>query len=51
MGKRIPTLRHKLAGGVLLGAVASVLALTALSSAPTADASCLSIFGIGNGTG
>jgi hypothetical protein len=42
---------EKLAGGVLLGAVASGLATAALSSAGTANANCASISGVGNGPG
>src|SRR5271167_1886601 len=42
---------NKLAGGVLLGAVASGLAAAALGGAGTANATCASISGIGNGNG
>jgi hypothetical protein len=48
MAQRIST--NKLAGGVLLGAVASGLAAAALSGAGTANATCASISGIGNST-
>jgi hypothetical protein len=43
--------QETLAGGVLLGAVASGLAAAALSGAGTATANCASISGIGNGPG
>jgi hypothetical protein len=43
--------KDKLAGGALLGAVASGLAAAALSCAGTANATCASISGIGNGPG
>jgi hypothetical protein len=43
--------QETLAGGVLLGAVASGLAAAALSGAGTASGNCASISGIGNGPG
>jgi len=48
---RLEISTHKLAGGILLGAVASGLAMTALSGAGSAGATCASISGIGNGNG
>jgi hypothetical protein len=50
MGERTLTSRQKLVGGAVLGVVAS-LAVTALGSAATADATCLSISGINLGHG
>ena len=51
MGKRTATSTEKIAGGVLLGAVASALAAGALVAAGSANATCASISGIGNGGG
>jgi len=51
MSKHNAISNDKLVGGVLLGAVASGLALTALSGAGTAGATCASISGVGNGGG
>ena len=50
MGKRRNVSIEKLAGGVLLGAVASGLAVTALSGTGTANATCASISRNGNGS-
>src|SRR5271167_3767032 len=45
MGKYKATSKNSLAGGLLLGAVASSLAVVALSGAGTANAGCVSISG------
>ncbi len=51
MGKHGASSTQKIAGGVLLGAVASALAAATLGGAGTANATCASINGIGNGGG
>jgi hypothetical protein len=51
MGRHWTTSNDKLAGGVLLGTVASGLASAALSGAATATATCASIDGMNNGNG
>src|ERR1700730_687108 len=52
MGKHTASKKDKLAGGVLLGALASgALAVASLSGAGAANATCASISGIGNGGG
>jgi hypothetical protein len=51
MGRHRAISNNKLPGSVLVGAAASGLAVTALSSAGTANATCASISGIGNGGG
>jgi hypothetical protein len=52
MGKHRAISNNKVAGGVLLGAVASgALAVASLGSAAPANATCASISGIGNGNG
>ena len=48
MGKHTAIKKDKLRGRLLLGAVASGLAATALGGAGTADATCASISGVGN---
>ena len=51
MIQRRPLTQRKLAGGVLLGAVASALTAAALSGAGQANATCVSISGTTNGGG
>ena len=51
MGKHTSISNNKLAGGLLLGAVASSLAAAALGGAGTAGATCASIGGVSSGTG
>jgi hypothetical protein len=51
MGRHRAISNNKLAGSVVVGAVASGLAITALSSAGTASATCASIDGMNNGGG
>jgi len=49
MNQHTATFKGKLTGGALVAALASgALAMSALSSAPTANATCASFFGIGN---
>jgi hypothetical protein len=51
MGKHSKVSKNRIVNGSILGALTSGMAISALSSAATAGATCLSVDGIGNGNG